>query len=40
MNNAGMNAPQAIDAITDETWDRVLEVNFSSVMTLTRELVP
>jgi NAD(P)-dependent dehydrogenase (short-subunit alcohol dehydrogenase family) len=35
-----MNAPQAIDAITDETWDRVLEVNLSSVMALTRELVP
>lgn len=40
VNNAGMNAPQAIDAVTDETWDRVLEVNLSSVMALTRELVP
>jgi NAD(P)-dependent dehydrogenase (short-subunit alcohol dehydrogenase family) len=40
LNNAGMNAPQAIDSITDETWDRVLEVNLSSVMALTRELVP
>jgi NAD(P)-dependent dehydrogenase (short-subunit alcohol dehydrogenase family) len=40
VNNAGMNAPQAIDAITDETWDRVLEVNLSSVMALTREIVP
>src|SRR5436190_4057275 len=40
VNNAGMNAPQAIEAITDETWDRVLEVNLSSVMALTRELVP
>ena len=40
VNNAGMNAPQAIDEITDETWDRVLEVNLSSVMALTRELVP
>ncbi len=40
VNNAGMNAPQAIDAITDETWDRVLEVNLTSVMRLTRELVP
>jgi NAD(P)-dependent dehydrogenase (short-subunit alcohol dehydrogenase family) len=40
VNNAGMNAPQAIDDITDETWDRVLEVNLSSVMALTRELVP
>ena len=40
VNNAGMNAPQSVDAITDETWDRVLEVNLSSVMALTRELVP
>jgi NAD(P)-dependent dehydrogenase (short-subunit alcohol dehydrogenase family) len=40
VNNAGMNAPQAIDAITDETWDRVVEVNLTSVMCLTRELVP
>lgn len=40
VNNAGMNAPQAIDAITNDTWDRVLEVNLSSVMALTRELVP
>jgi NAD(P)-dependent dehydrogenase (short-subunit alcohol dehydrogenase family) len=40
VNNAGMNAPQAIDAITDDTWDRVLEVNLTSVMALTRELVP
>jgi NAD(P)-dependent dehydrogenase (short-subunit alcohol dehydrogenase family) len=40
VNNAGMNAPQAIDAITDETWDRVLEVNLSSVMALTRALAP
>lgn len=40
VNNAGMNAPQAVDAITDDTWDRVLEVNLSSVMALTRELTP
>jgi NAD(P)-dependent dehydrogenase (short-subunit alcohol dehydrogenase family) len=40
VNNAGMNAPQAIDAVDDATWDRVLEVNLSSVMALTRALVP
>jgi NAD(P)-dependent dehydrogenase (short-subunit alcohol dehydrogenase family) len=40
VNNAGMNAPQAIDAIADETWDRVLETNLTSVMALTRALVP
>lgn len=40
INNAGMNAPQAIDQITDDVWDRVLEVNLTSIMALTRELVP
>ncbi|MBN9517155.1 SDR family oxidoreductase [bacterium] len=40
VNNAGMNAPQAIDAIDDATWDRVVEVNLSSCMALTRALVP
>jgi NAD(P)-dependent dehydrogenase (short-subunit alcohol dehydrogenase family) len=40
VNNAGMNAPQPIDQVSDETWDRVVEVNLSSVMALTRELVP
>jgi len=40
VNNAGMNAPQAIDEVTDETWDRVVEVNLTSAMRLTRELVP
>jgi NAD(P)-dependent dehydrogenase (short-subunit alcohol dehydrogenase family) len=40
INNAGSNMPQAIDAITDEKWDYILELNLSSVMTLTRALVP
>lgn len=40
VNNAGTNAPEPIDAITDATWDRVLEINLSSVMALTRALVP
>src|SRR5919201_4672203 len=40
VNNAGTNQPQAIDAITDEAWDTVLELNLSSVMALTRALVP
>jgi NAD(P)-dependent dehydrogenase (short-subunit alcohol dehydrogenase family) len=40
INNAGTNEPQPIDRITDETWDRVLEINLNSVMVLTRELVP
>jgi NAD(P)-dependent dehydrogenase (short-subunit alcohol dehydrogenase family) len=40
INNAGMNAPEAIDGVTDETWDKVLETNLTSVMGLTRALVP
>ena len=40
INNAGMNAPQPIDQVADETWDRVVEVNLNSVMALTRALVP
>jgi NAD(P)-dependent dehydrogenase (short-subunit alcohol dehydrogenase family) len=40
INNAGTNKPQPIDAITDDTWDEVLEINLSSVMALTRALVP
>ncbi len=40
VNNAGTNKPQPIDAITDEVWDDVIEINLSSVMALTRALVP
>lgn len=40
VNNAGSNIPQAIDSITDEAWDQILELNLSSVMALTRALVP
>src|SRR5690606_10258135 len=40
VNNAGSNEPQAIDAITDEAWDRIVELNLTSCMALTRALVP
>ena len=40
INNAGTNKPEAIDAISDDTWDSVLELNLSSVMALTRAVVP
>jgi NAD(P)-dependent dehydrogenase (short-subunit alcohol dehydrogenase family) len=40
VNNAGTNKPQAIDTISDETWDAVVETNLSSVMALTRALAP
>ena len=40
VNNAGSNAPQAIDEITDEAWDRIVELDLTSCMSLTRALVP
>ncbi len=40
VNNAGSNIPQVIDEITDEAWDRIIELNLSSAMRLTRALVP
>jgi NAD(P)-dependent dehydrogenase (short-subunit alcohol dehydrogenase family) len=40
VNNAGSNIPQPIDEITDEAWDRIIELNLSSAMRLTRALVP
>jgi NAD(P)-dependent dehydrogenase (short-subunit alcohol dehydrogenase family) len=40
VNNAGSNTPQAIDKIRDEDWDRILELNLSSCMALSRALVP
>ena len=40
VNNAGSNTPQAIDAITDEAWDNLLQLNLTSVMALTRAVVP
>jgi NAD(P)-dependent dehydrogenase (short-subunit alcohol dehydrogenase family) len=40
VNNAGSNTPQAIDKITDEDWDRIVELNLSSCMALSRALAP
>ncbi|SKB04294.1 gluconate 5-dehydrogenase [Prosthecobacter debontii] len=40
INNAGANHPQAIDEITDEVWDRMVELDLTSCMALTRYLVP
>jgi gluconate 5-dehydrogenase len=40
VNNAGSNTPQSIEGISDDTWDRLLELNLSSCMRLTRALVP
>ncbi len=40
INNAGTNVPQAVDEITDAEWDRIMEINLNSVMSLTRAVVP
>jgi NAD(P)-dependent dehydrogenase (short-subunit alcohol dehydrogenase family) len=40
INNAGTNVPSPIDQIRDEDWDRLLELNLTSCMVLTRALVP
>lgn len=40
VNNAGSNTPQVIDEIKDEDWDRIVELNLTSCMSLTRAVVP
>jgi NAD(P)-dependent dehydrogenase (short-subunit alcohol dehydrogenase family) len=40
INNAGTNHPQPVDLIDDDVWDRLIEINLSSCMAVTRALVP
>jgi NAD(P)-dependent dehydrogenase (short-subunit alcohol dehydrogenase family) len=40
INNAGTNKPESIDTIADANWDSIVEINLTSVMSLTRALVP
>ena len=40
LNNAGSNVPQEIDVATDEQWDRIIELNLSSCMALSRAVIP
>jgi len=40
VNNAGGNRPQPIDAIDDDVWDGLVELNLNSCMALTRRLTP
>jgi len=40
INNAGTNRPEPIDQIQDANWDAVLEINLSSLMVLSRAVVP
>lgn len=39
INNAGSNNPQSIENIDDADWDRIVELNLSSCMALSRALV-
>ena len=40
VNNAGSNVVQQIDEIRDADWDRLVELNLTSCMVLTRALTP
>lgn len=40
VNNAGSNVPENIEAVTDDNWDRIIELNLSSCMAMSRALVP
>jgi NAD(P)-dependent dehydrogenase (short-subunit alcohol dehydrogenase family) len=40
VNNVGNNVVQEIDQIRDADWDRLVEMNLTSCMVLTRALVP
>jgi NAD(P)-dependent dehydrogenase (short-subunit alcohol dehydrogenase family) len=40
VNNAGSNIPQAIDLVTDDAWDKIVELNLNSCMALSRAVVP
>ncbi len=39
-NNAGSNEPETLVETTDESWDRILQLNFSSCMQLARAVAP
>lgn len=40
VNNAGSNIPEPIDEIQDANWDRLLDLNLTSCMVLSRALAP
>jgi NAD(P)-dependent dehydrogenase (short-subunit alcohol dehydrogenase family) len=40
VNNAGSNTPQPVEQIRDEDWDRLVELNLTAGMALTRALTP
>jgi NAD(P)-dependent dehydrogenase (short-subunit alcohol dehydrogenase family) len=40
VNNAGSNQPQTLLETTDETWDRIVELNLTSCMQMSRAAAP
>ncbi len=40
VNNAGTSMPQAIEELTDETWDSVIQLNLTTAVALSRALIP
>jgi NAD(P)-dependent dehydrogenase (short-subunit alcohol dehydrogenase family) len=40
VNNAGSNKPQALVETTDQVWDEILQLNFTSCMQVARTLAP
>jgi NAD(P)-dependent dehydrogenase (short-subunit alcohol dehydrogenase family) len=40
INNAGSNTPQPTDQIDDAVWDRLIELNLTSCLLLTRAVLP
>ena len=40
VNNAGINEPHLLAEVTDETWDKTLEVNLSAPFRISRALIP
>jgi NAD(P)-dependent dehydrogenase (short-subunit alcohol dehydrogenase family) len=40
VNNAGSNVPQSFEEMTEEGWDRIVELNLTSCIFLTKALVP
>lgn len=40
VNNAGINIPSTVEKMTDEQWDRVIEVNLTGVVNVTRACLP
>lgn len=40
VNNAGSNVPEHVEAMSDEKWDQIVELNLSSCMALSRAVIP